>query len=178
MACWMKRNELTFLISQRVPRLKSPVSPGRRHRDVDVGPQVALLHVAVAGAEIDEDRAQLLHIGRGFFGRAHVRLGDDLHQRRARAVEVDVGGVGVEVVQDLPASCSRCSRSMRTVKVEPSPARRHLALADDRVLELADLIALRQVGIEVVLAVEARPQIDLRLEAQAGAHGLLDAMAC
>ena len=29
-----------------------------------------------------------------------------------------------------------------------------LALADDRLLVLADLIALRQVGIEVVLAVE------------------------
>jgi hypothetical protein len=37
------------------------------------------------------------------------------------------------------------------------PERDHdLALADDRVLELADLVALRQVGIEVVLAVEDR----------------------
>ena len=32
-----------------------------------------------------------------------------------------------------------------------------LALADQRVVELADLIALRQVGVEVVLAVEAAP---------------------
>ena len=32
-----------------------------------------------------------------------------------------------------------------------------LALADDRLLELRDLIALRQVGIEIVLAVEDRP---------------------
>ena len=31
-----------------------------------------------------------------------------------------------------------------------------LALADQRVIELADLIALRQVGIEVILAVEGR----------------------
>ena len=30
----------------------------------------------------------------------------------------------------------------------------HLALADDRALVLADLIALRQVGIEIVLPVE------------------------
>ncbi|MNL36124.1 hypothetical protein D3C87_1581920 [compost metagenome] len=47
-----------------------------------------------------------------------------------------------------------------------------LALADDRVLELRDLIALRQVGIEIVLAVEDRALVDLRLEAKTGAHGL------
>ncbi len=51
----------------------------------------------------------------------------------------------------------------------------HLALADDRVLVLRDLIALRQVGIEVVLAVEHRALVDLRLEPQAGAHRLLHA---
>ena len=55
----MKRIELTFLISQRVPSwLARPA-----HRDVDVGAQVALLHVAVAGAEIAQDRAQLGEIG-------------------------------------------------------------------------------------------------------------------
>ena len=32
-----------------------------------------------------------------------------------------------------------------------------LAGADDRMRELADLIALRQVGVEIVLPVEARP---------------------
>jgi hypothetical protein len=36
----------------------------------------------------------------------------------------------------------------------PSPSMVDLALADDRLLVLADLIALRQIGIEVVLAVE------------------------
>ena len=29
------------------------------HRDVDVGAQIALLHVAVAGAEVAQDAAQL-----------------------------------------------------------------------------------------------------------------------
>ena len=51
-----------------------------------------------------------------------------------------------------------------------------LALADDRLLVLADLIALRQVGIEVVLAVEDAAQVDRRLEAEPGAHRLLDAL--
>ena len=43
----------------------------------------------------------------------------------------------------------------------------HLALAHDRLLVLADLIALRQIGIEIILAVEHRFQIDLRLQARA-----------
>ncbi len=49
------------------------------------------------------------------------------------------------------------------------------ALAHDRVLELRDLIALRQIGVEVVLAVEHRAQVDLGVEAKTGAHRLLHA---
>ena len=51
----------------------------------------------------------------------------------------------------------------------------NLALADDLVLVLADLIALRQIGIEIVLPVEPAPRVDLCVEAKARAHGLLDA---
>ena len=50
-----------------------------------------------------------------------------------------------------------------------------LALAHDRRLVLADLIALRQIGIEIVLPVEHRLQVDLRLKAEAGAHRLAHA---
>ena len=52
----------------------------------------------------------------------------------------------------------------------------HLALAHDGALVLGDLIALGKVGVEVVLPVEGRAVVDLRLEANAGAHGLLDAL--
>ncbi len=50
-------------------------------------------------------------------------------------------------------------------------------LAHQRVIELADLVSLRQIGIEVVLAVEPAPCIDLRLDRHAGAHRLADAFA-
>ena len=50
-----------------------------------------------------------------------------------------------------------------------------LALPDDRRLVLADLIALRQVGIEIVLPVEDRIEIDLRLQPESGADRLHDA---
>ena len=42
-------------------------------------------------------------------------------------------------------------------------------------LYLRDLVALRQVGIEIVLAVENRAQVDLGFEPEAGANGLRDA---
>jgi len=47
-----------------------------------------------------------------------------------------------------------------------------LALADDRVVELADLIALRQIGVEIILPVETRPAVDLRLQRHPRAHRL------
>ena len=50
-----------------------------------------------------------------------------------------------------------------------------LALAHDRRLVLADLVALRQIRIEIVLAVEHRAQIDLRVQPEPGAHRLPDA---
>src|SRR5579863_3737902 len=51
----------------------------------------------------------------------------------------------------------------------------HLALADYRRLVLADLVALRQIRIEIVLAVEDRAQIDLRIQAKPGPYSLFDA---
>ena len=52
-----------------------------------------------------------------------------------------------------------------------------LAFADDRVLVLADLIAGRQIGIEVVLAVEPADQVDVRVQPKPGAHRLRHAFA-
>src|SRR5665647_1647376 len=51
----------------------------------------------------------------------------------------------------------------------------HLALAHHRLLVLADLIALRQIGIEIVLPVEHRLEIDLRLQPEPRADRLADA---
>ena len=77
---------------------------------------------------------------------------------------------------DLPASCSRWMWSIRTLRATPgAEVDEHLARADDRVVELADLVALRQVGIEVVLAVEAREAVDRGLQPEPGADRLLDA---
>ena len=52
-----------------------------------------------------------------------------------------------------------------------------LCRADDRVLVLADLIAGRQIGIEVVLAIEPADRVDMRVQPEAGAHRLGHAFA-
>ncbi len=146
------------------------------HRDVDVGAQIALLHVAVAGAEIAQDGAQLRDIGLGLVGRAQIGLGDDLHQRDARAVEVDEAHRRVLIVDRLAGVLLE----MQPLDADGDLLRRReidddLPLPDDRALVLADLVALRQIRIEVVLAVEDRAVVDLRVEAEPGAHRLADA---
>ena len=76
----------------------------RPHRDVGVAAQAALFHVAVVDAEPDEDLAQAAEERRGVGGRSQVGLGDDLDERHAAAVEVDVGlaiGIGEALVQRL-----------------------------------------------------------------------------
>ncbi len=113
-----KRNELRFLTSALVP---SVVCALRAHRHVGVAAQAALFHVAVVDAEPDEDaRAAVSKKCGGLGRRAQVRLGDDLDERHAGAVEVDVGlaiGVGKALVQRLAgvlfhvdARDARCAR--------------------------------------------------------------------
>ena len=146
------------------------------HGDVDVGAQIAFLHVAVARADIAQDGAQLGDIGLGLVGRAQVRLGDDLHQRHARAVEIDEAHGRVLVVHRLAGVLLQ----MQALDADADlfgrrQVDRDLALADDRMLVLADLVALRQVGVEVVLAVEDRALVDLGVEAEPGANRLAHA---
>src|SRR5205823_1355031 len=61
------------------------------HRDVAVATQGALLHVAVAGAEVAQDRAQLAEVDPGLLGAPEIGLGDNLHQPDAGAVQIDIG---------------------------------------------------------------------------------------
>ena len=48
----------------------------------------------------------------------------------------------------------------------------NFALAHNRVVKLRNLVALRQIGIEIILPIEPRPAIDLRIYRHAGTHGL------
>ena len=122
--------------------------------------------------------AQLAQVGAGLLGGADVGLGDDLHQRHAGAVEVDQGEARMLVVQRLAGilldvqalDADVLAGAVGEVDADD-------ALADQRPLVLRDLIAGRQIGVEVVLPLEHALQIDRGVDADAGAHRLLDAAA-
>src|SRR5690606_1109474 len=92
--------------------------------------------------------------------RAHVGLGDDLEQRCTGAVQVDARHAVEVLVQRL----ARIFLEVRAGEphealllagsVVDLPRDREPAAGDDRDLELADLVSLGQVGVEVVLARE------------------------
>ena len=84
----MKRKLFRFLISQRVP---SVVVPARR---TDTLASQRKLPSCMLPSQMPihcTSAVQLLRIGDGFLRAAHVRLGHDLEQRRAGAIEVDAG---------------------------------------------------------------------------------------
>jgi hypothetical protein len=51
------------------------------------------------------------------------------------------------------------------------------SLAHDRMIKLRNLIALRQIGIEIILAIEAAPVMDFGIDGQPGTYRLLHAFA-
>ena len=94
-------------------------------------------------------------IGGGFLRAAQVRLGHDLEQRRPGAVEVDAGHAVKHLVQRLP-------RVFLEVGAGDSYLPRNLDVSalNDWNFVLADLVALGQIGVEVVLAFEDRAAVD------------------
>ncbi len=151
------------------------------HADIDVGAHRAFLHIAVARADIAENCPELPKISPCFGGRTHVGPRHDLHQRDARAVEVDVAHGRMLVVHqlarvllDMDALDADLLDAILVLLVEQNL---DFARPDQRMVELRDLIALRQVGVEVILAVEPAPAVDHRVQRHAGAHRLADALA-
>ena len=164
-------------------RVPSASLPRGAQRDVHVAAEVAALHVGVGDVDVAQHRAQRAEIGDRLGGRAHVRLGDDLEQRHAGAVQVDVGGVARDrgvvdrlagVLLEMDAHEPHAQRARRAVLLERDvePAAR-----DDRLLVLRDLIALGQIGIEVVLAREHGVAPDLAVRGEPGADRELDRAA-
>ena len=138
---------------------------GRAQRDVGVGSQRALLHVDVADAEASERRAQQREPLAGMLTGAQLGLGDDLDQRRTAAVEVDN-----RLLRTVDATARTEVDQLRRVLFEVDAVDRDVgepAAAAERLVVLGDLVALGQVGIEVVLAVEDRALGQIAAERQA-----------
>ena len=66
----------------------------RAERDVRLDPHLAALHVGIRHADRAQEQLQLLGVATRLLGGPDIRLGDDLHERRAGPVEVDEADPG------------------------------------------------------------------------------------
>ena len=138
---------------------------GAAQRDVCVAAQRALLHPHVAHAQLTQRRAQQLQPLAHLLGRAQVGLGHDLRQRRAAAVEVHDAQVRAV---NAPAGADVAELGCVLLQVHALDA--HLAetaSAAEGLVVLGYLVALGQVRIEVVLAVEDRARRELGAQREA-----------
>ena len=138
--------------------------------------QRAFFHVAVAHAGVEDDLLQPRQVFPGLVGRSDVGLADDFDQRHAGAVQVDRGpfaAVGQAVVQALArvffqvhARDADLLRAVRGFDLD-------VAVLGQRLVVLRNLIALGQVGIEVVLAREDGGFANLAVQRGRGEDGEL-----
>ena len=162
----MKRKLLTFLTSALVPNFSCAA---RADADVGVAAQRAFFHVAVAHAGVEHDFLEAREVFVGLVGRAHVGLADDFDQRRAAAVEVDVGargGVGEAVVEAFAGVLFHVEAGDADAFCAVAVGIVDVAVLGERLVVLRDLVALGQVGVEVVFAGEDGAFADLAVEGQ------------
>ncbi len=57
--------------------------------DVHVAAEISFFHIRIGGAAVLKDHLQRAEIGESLLCGFEIRLGDDLHQRGAGAVEID-----------------------------------------------------------------------------------------
>src|SRR5690606_37868328 len=147
--------------------------------DVGVAAEATLLHVRVRDVEVAHGLPQLPE-ERGRLGAGvHVRLRHELHQRRSGAVHIDQRvALGAVVAVEEP---SGVLLEVDALEVDGLRAAVDLdlefAAEAEGLVELGDLVALHQVRIGVVLAVELRVARNLAAEREAShqrvGHGLL-----
>jgi hypothetical protein len=152
------------------------LGPARAQRHVRLDPHLAALHVRVGRADGPQQQLQLLGVATGLLGRSDLGLGDDLHERRPGAVEVDEAAPA----RLAPVRVDELGRVL--LEVGPGDRDRERALGGvegqmaergQRQVVLADLVALRQVRVEVVLAVPAGRRRHGRADRQPGGQHVL-----
>ena len=114
---------------------------------------------------------QLFGVGHGLFAGAHVGLGHNFQQRRARAVQVNAGLADEVFMQGFACvffqvRAHQADRFFLLIQEELNRTTHH-----HRDLKLTDLVALGQVGVEVVFAREDAARRDSRANRQTELNG-------
>jgi len=122
---------------------------------VGVAAQAPLLHLAIGHSQLAEQQADFLEVGAGLLRAGDLGLADDLQERSAGAIEIDPAGLSAAILVVQQLSCvllqvhanqADAPRPLPGIDLQP-------AFLAERQIILADLIVLRQIGIEVVLAI-------------------------
>ena len=153
-------------------------------RDVDVTTQGSLLHVAVAHTQVTHDPADLRGVFRSLATGAQIRLADDLGQGHTSAVVIHQGmggprqtvAAGMHQLAGVLLHVQTLDADRLQVGVLSFFSDLHLdpTFLGDRLVVLGDLIVLREIGIEVLLAVELAVFGDVEVEGHRRLHRVLE----
>ncbi len=134
------------------------------------------LHIGFGNVEPAQQLSQPGQELSGLIGRAQIGTADHLDQRHATAVHIDEPHAALRVVFGLAGVFFH----MHLVDVDATICavrQRHVepAAPADRLIVLGDLVALGQIGIEVVLAVEKAFRLNFSaMHRRRQQHGLFD----
>ena len=133
---------------------------GTTHGNVHIHTHGALIHIAVTCSKIANNGPQFGHISLSFIRRAHIRFGNDLHQRNAGTVQINkrhgwmliVHGFSCILLQmqafNADFNFFEITFFIRANRNVDDP------LPNNWVFELGYLITLRQIRIEIVLTIK------------------------
>src|SRR5262249_35003932 len=118
--------------------------------------QRPFLHSAGAYPQVNKYLTQLLHVKSRLLGVADFRLADDLHQGHPRTVEVHqrVGLAALVAMDQRPSAFFEVDACDADATFLSIPADSNVAMPTERLVVLRDLIALGEVGVAIVLAIE------------------------
>ena len=151
------------------------VAAGRTHGHVGVAAKRAFLQVAIANAQVRDQRVHLAHIGHGFNRAAHVRLTHHFNQWRASAIQVYGAVPWVQVVNGLAGVFFQvCTSQPNDLLTGLTGKNGDPATDHNGVIQLGNLIAFGQVGVKIILARKHGFTADLGPHGQTKAHRVTD----
>ncbi len=152
----------------------------RPHADVAIAAQRTFLHVAVADPGVEDDLLQAGEVFVSFVGRSDVRLADDFDQRHAAAIQIDgrsFRGVGEAFVQALARVFFQVQAGDADLLRAAVDLDLDGAMLGQRLVVLRNLVALGQVGIEIILAGKDRSFVDAAVQRHGRQRGELHCLA-
>src|SRR5258706_8321569 len=144
--------------------------------DVRVHAKTSLLHAHIAHLEVLEDLLEGAKVGAGVRGGPDIGFAHNLYERHSCPIEIDRGRARISVVNRFPRVLLHVQSRDPDLELGVGIfcGNRDESTRSKRLIELRDLVALREVGIEIVFAREYRNRIDLAPKAERGSRCQLD----